>query len=122
MSTSRHHYRPRMKLREGNVFKPICQSFCLQGEGRVSQHALGWGMYPSMLLGRDVYIMLYLGWGCGCMCVQVWVSRQWVWIGVCGQGGVVRDVWTGGVRPGGSVSRGCGQGGVHPCHTPEKAH
>ena len=35
------------KLRQGNIFTGVCQSFCSQ-EGGVSQHALGRGMYPSM--------------------------------------------------------------------------
>ena len=35
------HYRPQTKLRKGNVFTPVCQSFCSQGKGCVSQHALG---------------------------------------------------------------------------------
>ena len=26
-----YYYRPQMKLREGNVFTPVCQSFCSQG-------------------------------------------------------------------------------------------
>ena len=28
-----HIYRPQTKLREGNVFTPVCQSFCSKGEG-----------------------------------------------------------------------------------------
>ena len=32
-------YRPQTKLREGNVFTPVCQSFRPQGS---------WGVYPSM--------------------------------------------------------------------------
>ena len=33
------YYRPQTKLGKGNVFTPVCQSFCSQGG--VSQHALG---------------------------------------------------------------------------------
>ena len=33
-------YRPQTKLREGNVFTPVCKSFC-SDEGNVSQHAMG---------------------------------------------------------------------------------
>ena len=28
-----HFYRPQTKLREGNVFTPVCQPFCLGGAG-----------------------------------------------------------------------------------------
>ena len=28
-----HFYRPQMKLRKGNVFRPVCQSFCSHGGG-----------------------------------------------------------------------------------------
>ena len=35
-------YRPQTMLPEGNVFTPVCQSFCSQGRG-VSQHARGRG-------------------------------------------------------------------------------
>ena len=31
MESTDCYYRPQMKLREGNVFTPICQSFCSQG-------------------------------------------------------------------------------------------
>ena len=35
-------YRPQTKLQECNVFTPVCQSFCLRGEGWCkSQHAPG---------------------------------------------------------------------------------
>ena len=30
---SRFHYRPQTKLRKGNVFTPVCQSFCSRGGG-----------------------------------------------------------------------------------------
>ena len=35
------HYRPQTKLREGNVFTPVCQSFCSQG-GCLPQCMLGY--------------------------------------------------------------------------------
>ena len=28
-----YHYRPQMKLWEGNMFTPVCQLFCSQGDG-----------------------------------------------------------------------------------------
>ena len=34
-------YRPQTKLRKGNVFKPVCQSVCSQGEGGLPQCMLG---------------------------------------------------------------------------------
>ena len=34
-------YRPQTKLRKGNVFKPVCQSVCSQGEGGLPQCILG---------------------------------------------------------------------------------
>ena len=37
---SQYLYRPQMKLRKGNVFKPVCQSFCSQGEV-YTPHSLG---------------------------------------------------------------------------------
>ena len=47
------------KLWGGNVFTPVCQSFCSQGDlsqhamGRVVYHSMQWveGMYPSMQWG-----------------------------------------------------------------------
>ena len=36
-----YFYRPQTKLRKGNVFTPVCQSFCSRGR-----------VYPSMHLGR----------------------------------------------------------------------
>ena len=42
-------YRPQTKLRKGNVFTPVCQSFCLQGgvcpvHARI--HPLPWADNP----------------------------------------------------------------------------
>ena len=37
-----HFYRPQKKLREGNVFTPVCQSFCSEGEGVSWCHFLLW--------------------------------------------------------------------------------
>ena len=34
-----HFYRPQTKLRKGNVFPPVCQSFCSHGGGSASVHA-----------------------------------------------------------------------------------
>ena len=38
---------PRTKLREGDVFTPVCQSFCAPGVGGVSQHAMDHGVCVS---------------------------------------------------------------------------
>ena len=38
ITVSMSHYRPQTKLREGNVFTPVCQSFWFTGDG----------VYPSM--------------------------------------------------------------------------
>ena len=40
--STKHFYRPQMKLRKGNVFTPVCQSFCLQGRGCLPQCMLGY--------------------------------------------------------------------------------
>ena len=42
-------YRPQTKLREGNVFTPVCDS--VHRGGCVSQHAMGVG-FPACITGR----------------------------------------------------------------------
>ena len=42
MPTQTYCYRPQTKLRKGNVFTPVCQSFCSWVS--LSQHALGSGV------------------------------------------------------------------------------
>ena len=44
-------YRPQTMLPEGNVFTPVCQSFCSQGRG-VSQHAMGGAVHPFVPPGQ----------------------------------------------------------------------
>ena len=44
------NYRPQTKLREGNVFRSVCQEFCPQGD--VSQDVLGGGCLPGGCLPR----------------------------------------------------------------------
>ena len=51
MYALKYFYRPQTKLREGNVFRSVCQGFCPQ-EGGVSQHALGGGCLPGGCLPR----------------------------------------------------------------------
>ena len=40
-----NYYHPQMKLWKGNVFTPVCQSFCSQGCVYPSMH---WGRHPSV--------------------------------------------------------------------------
>ena len=75
------HYRPQTKLREGNVFTPVCQSLCSQGVCVVGD-----------MHGRGVYVALgYVWWGgiCGG--------------GICGRG----HAWQGSVHGRGCVLGGC---------------
>ena len=49
MYALKYFYRSQTKLREGNVFRSVCQGFC---PGGVSQHALGGGCLPGGCLPR----------------------------------------------------------------------
>ena len=46
-------YRPQTKLREGNLFTPVCQSFCSQGDvhGRRSVHGRGCAWQGTCVAG-----------------------------------------------------------------------
>ena len=41
-----HNYRPQTKLREANVFTPVCHSVLRGRRAFVSQYAMGWGVHP----------------------------------------------------------------------------
>ena len=73
---------PQTKLREGNVFTPVCQSFCSQERDGVS----AWCHFLS---------------GCLVPC-SFWRGRGSFVLGIC--------VWGGGLCPGGSLSRGVSGG------------
>ena len=60
-------YHPQMRLQKGNVFTRVCQEFCPQGRGCVSQHALGTGQggcVSQHALGRGVCIPACTGGVC----------------------------------------------------------
>ena len=59
-----HFYRPHTKLREGNVFTPVCMSFCSQG-----------GTCVTCIAGG------------ACMASGGMNGRRHVWQGVCMMGG-----------------------------------
>ena len=96
------------KLRKGNVFTPVCQSFCSHGgRGLASQHALGRGGvgFPACI-GKGG---LYPG---GRGSASRGKGDQYPGVGVCIQGeGLCIKGW--GLHPGEGV---CiqGEGGLHP--------
>ena len=73
------------RLGQGNIFTPVCQSFCSWGK-----------VYPSMQWAGGVCIPAWNGLGCVC------VTR-----GICGHGGLTRGVCYQGMWP-----RVCDHGGV----------
>ena len=80
------NYRPQTKLRKGNVFTPVCQSFCSQGT----------------CIWQGVW------WGCSCVAGRACVAGGHAWQGAwVGEGACVAEA-------GGMHGRRCAwQGGVH---------
>ena len=47
-----YHYRPQQQMRKGNVFTPVCQSFCSGGHLCASEHVHSKGCMHGKIYGH----------------------------------------------------------------------
>ena len=97
-------YHPQMKVREGNVFTPVCQSFCSHG---VPSRGSIWGVHPGEFC-------LEVGCHPGACCPG-WGGGQGAVKGVLRSGCHEVVPWRAGCHEGGVPWRGCCEGSAVNC-------